>query len=157
MNRSDLRDALEQYRTGLEAAVALLRQLAGVADRQRRGTATRNFEQLASESDEREVLTRTLVAMEPSLREAKALLSQAPAIVSDLPGYAEVVTLRRSAEELVAGILKTDQESMHALTDAELARRAAVASLECGETTLAAYRRVLTPPLAGASLLNLRG
>ena len=46
---------------------------------------------------------------------------------------------------------------MHALADAELARRAAVASLECGEATLAAYRRVLNPPLAGESLVNLRG
>ena len=38
-----------------------------------------------------------------------------------------------------------------------LARRAAVASLEHGETTLAAYRRVLTPPLGHASLVDRRG
>jgi hypothetical protein len=74
-----------------------------------------------------------------------------------LPGYSDVVALRRQASALVARILATDEESMQSLTDAELARRAAVASLEQGETTLAAYRRVLTPNLAQASLVDRRG
>ena len=69
----------------------------------------------------------------------------------------EVVELRQAAAELVTRILKTDQESMDALAAAELARRAAATSLEQGETTLAAYRRVLTPPVASASLLDIRG
>ena len=68
-----------------------------------------------------------------------------------------VVTLRQQAAALVARILATDEESIQALADAELARRAAVASLEQGETTLAAYRRVLSPTLAQASLLDRRG
>ena len=37
------------------------------------------------------------------------------------------------------------------------ARRSAVASLERGETTLAAYRRVLSPPIASASLVDKIG
>ena len=157
MSRQDLVDALEQYRSGLETAVSLLRRLAGVAHRQREGTASRNFEQLAAESDERDELTRALVAIEPSLQQVKAALAKDPQAVSRMPGYADVVALKQAAAELVSMILKTDEESMHALADAELARRAAEASLECGEATLAAYRRVLNPKLAGASLLNLRG
>ena len=157
MSQQELVDALEQYRTGLDTAVSLLRRLASVASRQREGTASRNFERLAAEADTRDELTRALVAIEPSLRQVKAILAKDPPAVSRLPGYAEVVSLKQMASDLVAVILKTDEESMHALADAELARRAAVASLECGEATLAAYRRVLNPPLAGASLLNLRG
>ena len=66
--------------------------------------------------------------------------------VAALPAYGEVLGLRQTAAALVSRILATDEESMQSLADAELARRAAVASLEQGETTLAAYRRVLTPP-----------
>jgi hypothetical protein len=77
--------------------------------------------------------------------------------VSTLPAYGEVLGLRQAASELVARILATDRESMQALTDAELARRAAVVSLEQGESTLAAYRRVLTPPLSHAALVDRRG
>ena len=157
MNQQELADALQQYRTGLDTAVSLLRRLASVASRQREGTTSRNFERLAAEADTRDELTRALVAIEPSLREVKAILAKDPGAVSRLPGYTEVAALKQMASDLVAVILKTDEESMHALADAELARRAAVASLECGEATLAAYRRVLNPPLAGASLLNLRG
>jgi hypothetical protein len=157
VSRQELLDALEQYRIGLETAVSLLRRLANVANRQREGTATRNFEQLAAEADARDELTHALVAIEPSLRQVKAVLAKDPAVSARLPGYADVVTLKQTASDLVSQILKTDEESMHALADAELARRAAVASLECGEATLAAYRRVLNPRLAGASLLNLRG
>ena len=67
------------------------------------------------------------------------------------------VALHREAATLVGSILTADQASLSALADAELARRTAVASLERGETTLAAYRRVLAPPVASATLLNRRG
>ena len=157
MNRQALADALEQYRAGLETGVTLLRQLHDVAGNQRVGTELRDFERLKRDSDTRDHLTRALVSIEPGLREIRAFLAAATAEIHDLPGYHEVVALRQAAAELVTDILKTDQESMRALADAELARRAAVASLECGETTLAAYRRVLTPPVASASLLDLRG
>jgi hypothetical protein len=43
------------------------------------------------------------------------------------------------------------------LREAEIARRFAAQAIEAGENTLAAYRRVVAPPLASASLLNKRG
>jgi hypothetical protein len=153
----DLADALAQYRAGLEAEIALLHQLEVVAARQRGVTARRDFEQLAVEGDERERLTRSLVALEQELRDVRARLLHGRLSVSTLPAYGEVLGLRQAASELVARILATDRESMQALTDAELARRAAVVSLEQGESTLAAYRRVLTPPLSHAALVDRRG
>lgn len=157
MTPQELADAVEQYRSGLETAVSLLHRLVSVASRQKERTTARDFDRLAAEADIRDEITRALVAIEPSLREVKMALASDPNAASRLPGYEEVIALRQTASDLVAQILKTDEESMHALADAELARRAALASLECGEATLAAYRRVLNPPLAGASLLNLRG
>lgn len=157
MTIDPLVDALDQYRAGLDAEVALLEQLEAVAARQRGVTARRDFEQLAIEGDERDRLTRALVKIEEGLKPVRARLAAAPERATLLPGYAAVAALRQRATALVAGILSTDEESMQALADAELARRAAVASLEQGETTLAAYRRVLTPPLGQASLVDRRG
>lgn len=157
MTVDPLVDALDQYRAGLEAELALLDQLAAVAARQRGVTALRDYEQLALEGDERERLTRALVKIEEGLKPVRARLAAMPDRATRLPGYPGVLALRQRATSLVAAILATDEESMQALADAELARRAAVASLEQGETTLAAYRRVLTPPLGQASLVDRRG
>jgi hypothetical protein len=152
-----LADALEQYRAGLEAEIALLHQLEVVAGRQRGVTARRDFEQLAIESDERERLTRALVSLEQEMRDVRAQIAHVRLSIAALPSYGEVLALRQTAADLVARILATDEESMQALADAEMARRAAVASLERGESTLAAYRRVLTPPLSHATLVDRRG
>lgn len=157
MTDPELADALAQYRVGLEAELTLLEQLAHVATRQRNVTERRDYEQLGREADERDRLTRALVAVEDGLRVVRERLSQARNRVATLAGYPDVVSLRQRAAALVARILATDEESMQALTDAELARRAAVASLEQGETTLAAYRRVLTPTFGQASLVDRRG
>jgi len=73
-----------------------------------------------------------------------------------VPGYPEAVRLHREAIALVSGILKTDEESVEALAAAELARRETARAIEQGETTLAAYRRVMTA-LPGATLVDRRG
>ncbi len=157
MSDRDLADGLEQYRAGLEAEIALLVQLEVVAARQRGVTTRRDFEQLGAEGEERDRLTRALVSVEEGLQPVRAQLSSARDHVTRFPGYTHVLALRQRAGALVARILATDEESIQSLADAELARRAAVASLEQGETTLAAYRRVLTPTLGHASLVDRRG
>jgi hypothetical protein len=154
---AELANALVQYRAGLETEIALLRQLQAIAGRQHEGTTTRDFERLAAESDARERLTRTLVNVEEGLRAIRDSLTRARADFISHPAYADVRALRRSAVDLVSAILATDQESMKALADAELARRAAVASLERGETTLAAYRKVIAPPVSSPTLVDRRG
>lgn len=152
-----LADALEQYRAGLEAEIAVLRQLDDVAARQRGVTEARDFDALGAVSDERERLMRTLVTLEQGLKEVRGHLHRHQHSVLGLTDYQTVLALRQTAAGLVSRILATDEESMHALADAELARRAAVASLEHGEATLAAYRRVLTPAVTHAALVDRRG
>lgn len=157
MSRQQLQDAIAQYRAGLETGVALLRQLKEVAARQQDGSEKRDFVRLAADSDERDRLTRSLVAIEPGLREVRAVVLAHHQAASNLPGYQSLLELRQVAADLVGIILKTDESSMQSLSNAELARRAAATSLEQGEATLAAYRRVLTPPVGSASLLDIRG
>lgn len=157
MTDADLRDALAQYRAGLEAELALLDQLAQVAARQRGESARRDYERLGLAGEERDRLTRALVALEDGLQPVRTRLAAVRDRAAAQPGYPEIVALRQRAAVTVTGILRTDEESMQSLADAELARRAAVASLEQGETTLAAYRRVLNPALGQASLVDRRG
>ena len=157
MTRQQLLDALEQYRAGLETGVALLRQLKEVAARQYDGSEKRDFAQLTGVSDERDRLTRALVAIEPGLREVRSVLLAHHEAAKHLPGYQAIIDLRQTAADLVGIILKTDESSMQSLSNAELARRAAASSLEQGQETLAAYRRVLTPAVGSASLLDIRG
>ncbi len=157
MTRNDVEQLLAQYRAGLEAEMLLLRQLSTLAQRQKASTESRNFEQLAAESDERDRVTRSLVTLEDGLADVRHRLAAVKAQAIALPAYDLVVAMRQEAAELVSSVLSVDQESLKSLADAEMARRAAMASLEKGETTLAAYRKVLTPPVEHAALVDRRG
>lgn len=158
MNQAQVAEALAQYRVGLQTGIELLRQLQAVAERQQAGSRDRDFDRLAADTDARNRLTQALVALEPGLRDVRAFLATLPAdLLERHAGYPSIVALRQQAAALVGAILRSDEASMRALADAELAHRAARANLECGEATLAAYRRVLTPPIGSASLLDVRG
>lgn len=157
MTRSEVEQLLAQYRSGIEAELLLLRQLAALAERQKASTDARDYERLSAESDERDRVTRSLVTLEDGLTDVRHRLAAVKAQAVTLPAYDVVVELRRQAADLVSTVLSVDQESLKSLADAEMARRAALASLEKGETTLAAYRKVLTPPVEHAALVDRRG
>jgi hypothetical protein len=153
----DLARLIEQYRAGIVAELNLLKQLAAVSRRQQDTTRKGDFGTFNTASDTRDDLMRSLVMIEEGLRNVRQSLTEHRAIASRLPGFDEVAALHREAAQLVGSILSTDQESLAALADAELARRSAVSNLERGESTLAAYRRVLAPPVASATLFNRKG
>jgi hypothetical protein len=153
----ELARLLEQYSAGIDAEVTLLLQLAAVARHQHEVTQTSDFVAFTNVADTRDSLMRSLVALEDGLRPVRQALADHRDLAKPLAGYDDVVRRHREAAQLVTAILATDQQSIAALADAELARRSAVASLERGETTLAAYRRVLSPPIASASLVDKIG
>ena len=157
MTPDELVRLIEQYRAGIEAELNLLRQLAEVSTHQRTVTGAGDFNAFSEASDERDRIMRSLVTIEEGLRAVRLTLTEYREVAERIKGFDEVVALHREAATLVGSILNADQASLSALADAELARRSAVAGLERGETTLAAYRRVLTPPVASATLLNRRG
>jgi hypothetical protein len=156
MPESPLVALIEQYRAGLEAELVILRKLEHTAAHQRAASAAQDFGALNRAADERDGLMAALVNIEGQLRVVRQTLSGSREEARHLPGYAEAVTLHREAIVLVSGILNTDGESLDALAAAELARRETARAVEQGETTLAAYRRVMTA-LPGATLVDRRG
>jgi hypothetical protein len=148
---------LEQYRAGIDAELSLLRQLADVAKDQREVTAASDFQAFNRVADRRDAIMRSLVTIEEHLRTLRADLTAHRDVARLVEGYDDVVNRHREAAALVNMILATDQQSIASLADAELARRSAMASLERGETTLAAYRRVLSPPVSSAKLVDKIG
>lgn len=157
MTREQLTGLVAEYRAALVAANALLDRLQEVADRQRDITSARNFGAFRAQADERERLMHGLMAIELHLRAMRASLAAHPKDVRIVPGFEEVARLQERATNRVGEILATDRRSIKVMADAELARRAALASLERGDTTLAAYRKVLAPPQTAATLVNRRG
>src|SRR5258708_22101991 len=156
MPESPLVALIEQYRAGLEAELVILRRLEQTAARQREATAAQDLAALNRAADDRDGLMAALVNIEGQLRAVRQTLSASREEARHLPGYAEAVTLHSEAISLVSGILRTDGESLEVLANAELARRDAARAMEQGETTLAAYRRVMTA-LPGATLVDRRG
>ncbi len=153
----DLARAVVQYRAGLDAEMVLLRQLAHVADRQHAVTQDGDLAVFHDAADERDRLMHGLVTIEAGLRDLRQQLTEHREQASKVKGFDEVVALHHEAAALVNTILTTDRDSLSSLADAELARRSAVAGIERGETTLAAYRRVLTPTVASATLVDRHG
>jgi hypothetical protein len=156
MPESPLVALIEQYRAGLEAELVILRRLEQTAARQREASAAQDVGALNRAADERDGLMAALVSIEGQLRVVRQTLSGSREEARHLPGYGEAVKLHREAIALVSGILNTDNESLDALAAAELARRETARAMEQGETTLAAYRRVMTA-LPGATLVDRRG
>ena len=157
MTRDDLSRLIERSRAGLDAELSLLHQLETVAAQQREASHAADFRALEHAADERDRLMRSLVMVEEGVRDVRKSLSEYRDTAARVPGYDTVVALHREASVLVNRILSTDRQSLTALADAELARRSAVAGLERGESTLAAYRRVLAPPVSSAALVDRRG
>ena len=157
MTSDELQRLLDQYAAGIEAELTLLHQLAAVADRQHDASGAGDIGALQDAAERRDEIMRSLVTLEDGLRSVRQVLAEHRESAARIDGFDRVMTRHREAAELVSGILSTDRASLAALADAELARRSAVASLERGESTLACYRRVLTPPVASATLVNRRG
>lgn len=157
MTTDEIAHLLDQYRAGIEAELTLLRQLASIASAQQDKTRDGDFPAFHRVSDERDAVMRSLVTLEDGLRVVRQTLSQHRAAAMQIDGFEAVAARHREAAELVSAVIATDQQSLSSMADAELARRAAVASLERGETTLAAYRRVLAPAAASAKLFDRRG
>ena len=157
MTDDDLRQRLAIYGPGLEAEVALLHQLKRLAFAQRDATNTHEVDQLSFVAQDRDRIMAALVTIEHELRPAREALAAERDKTSELPGFADVVALHRTAADLVASIVHSDQDTVRALQDAEVSRRLAAQTLGAAGSTLAAYRRVVAPPLTGAGLVDRHG
>jgi hypothetical protein len=157
MTPAELGHALQEYRAGLEAELALLHQLERVSTAAVDPPEPESVTATATAADERERLMASLVSLEHQLRPLREVLAGHRDALRVLPLFGSVAALHREAGDLVARILASDSRSLEALRAAELARRCAATSVERGEATLAAYRRVVAPHHDGARIVNRRG
>lgn len=157
MTNGDLLQLVAQYRAGLEAEMVLLHRLEALAARQRHASEQADLGALALVSDDRDRLMASLVRIEHELKPVRLMLLEGRTEIDKTPEFEDLVLLHRRAADLVAAIVGHDHDSLSALHEAELARRFAARALEQGENTLAAYRRVVAPALAGATLVNRKG
>jgi hypothetical protein len=156
MTIAELVPLLSQYRAALEAQIALLEHLGELAARER-ARAAESPTLLHDVIDERDRVMATLVGLESELMPIRQTLARAREQLSHLAEYTDVVELHRRALELVEDVVRNDEHSRNALREAELTRRTAADALERSETTLAAYRRVVMPTVAAATLVNRKG
>lgn len=154
---ADLLSIVAHYRAGLEAEMALLQQLDSFSEQQHQATLAGDFAALPPVNDARDAALAALVTIEGELAPLRQRLFEARERLAGHPDFEAVVVAHREAAALVSAILTSDRASLDALKDAEEARRVATAAMEKGETTLAAYRRVIAPVVANATLLNTRG
>jgi hypothetical protein len=157
MTSDDLRALVAHYRAGLEAEIVLLHRLESLAARERELTRGGDLGALVDVADERDRVMAGLVAIEHELKPIRAGLAAQRDALQDFPAFKEVAALHAEAGALINGIVTSDHHSLEALKEAELARRVAAQSIEQGESTLAAYRRVVSPPLSAAALVNRKG
>ena len=157
MTTTDLRQWLAIYGPGLEAEVALLHQLKRLALSQREAMEAHDAQQLSLIAQERDRVMAALVKVEHELRPAREALAAHRDEAAVLDGFSDVVALHRVASDLVSTIVHSDQDTVRALQDAEVARRLAAQTVGAAGSTLAAYRRVVAPPLMGAGLVDRRG
>jgi hypothetical protein len=146
-----------QYRAGLEAQMALLRRLDALAAQEREVTRAGAFDRLPPITEERDSLMATLVKVEHGLKPIRLQLADRRALLADILEFQQVAALHREAADLATAILAADQHSLEALKEAEYAHRTASQALEQGESTLAAYRRVVTPALTSPTLIDRVG
>jgi hypothetical protein len=157
MTDAGLPQLVAQYRAGLEAEMTLLHRLESIAAEQRAASEQGDMDTLSAVSDQRDRMMSGLVRIEAELKPVRKVLHEHRRELESLAEFREVKALHATAAALIDRVVNEDRVSLDALKQAERARRFAARSIEQGESTLAAYRRVVAPNVPGASLLNRKG
>ena len=146
-----------EYRAGLDVELVLLHRIEALASQQREASRAGDLTLLATVSDQRDRVMASLVTLENQLKPMRLRLAEKYKALSDDPRFQDLVARHKDAAARVTSILSWDHDSLDALKEAEKARSFAARTLEQGDNTLAAYRRVVSPPVAGATLVNRKG
>ncbi|MEI6668824.1 MAG: hypothetical protein WCP29_11765 [Acidobacteriota bacterium] len=157
MTDEQLRQLLALYGPGLEAEVALLHQLEPLAAAQQDALDAQDASLVARIAQDRGRIMAALVTIEGDLRATRQELAAHREAVAGMAGFAEISRLHRVAADLVATIVHADEDTREALQEAEIARRFAADTLNLAGSTLAAYRRVVHPPVTAAGLVDRHG
>ncbi len=143
MTAEELAQSLTTYGAGLQAELALLHQLEGLALAQHDASAANDLDRLTAIGDERTRLMTALVRIEADLKPVREVIAAHLSVVRQLPSSKTRWSGIARPAILVARILDSDRQLLVQLQAAEQARREAAQAIEAGEVTLAAYRRVI--------------
>ncbi|MFN8057687.1 MAG: hypothetical protein U0Q12_23535 [Vicinamibacterales bacterium] len=149
--------ALHEYGLGLKAELGLLRQLVALAAAERTASHEARLADVECLVAERDALLAGLLDLEAGLRPTRSMLADHLEVVRGLPAFPAVSALHREAAALVSSVLTTDADTLASLRRSEHARRERAQSLDAADSTLAAYRRVVSPALQPAALVDERG
>lgn len=157
MTDTALAHALAAYAAGLEAEISLLSQLDALSVSQRAASDGTAIGTLNALTDERERLLAHLVRVEHDLKPIRQTIATERARAARLPQFVAVSRRHQEAAELVSRIIVADEQTLAGLHEAETARRFIAQAIEAGGQTLAAYRKVVTPAVSSAALIDRRG
>ena len=157
MPTTELPRQVAAYQAGLDAEITILRQLESLASAQQESGARNDVGELTRFGDQRDSLMQAIAAIERDLKPIRDALAANRRQAATVPEFEEIVERHRTAGELVSRILVSDEQTMKALRNAEVARRLAAQTLELGEATLSAYRRVVSPHVGGPAVVDRRG
>lgn len=154
---AELATVLADYRTGLDTALQILSGLEDTAIRQRALPHLASAEELGALAETRQQQLTALSTLDQHLLPLRQHITADLDAARQMPGFPGIVERHRRMQELIASITRLDDESLEVLKQAEQERRAAAQSLDTGEATLAAYRRLLQQPQPSAGLFTQRG
>jgi len=141
----ELASAISGYGAGLEAELSLLDRLQCLAAEQHEATLRDDVRLLSEIGEQRQAVMASLVEVEHQIKPLREQLASVLEQAAAVPGFQDVVALHREAGRLVSSILAADRQTMDSLREAEITRRLAAQTVEKGNSTLAAYRRVVAP------------
>jgi hypothetical protein len=157
MTRRELEHTLAQYRAGLGAELALLHQLAALSLAGRRADHLPAAERSAL-SDDRDRVIANIASIERDLAPVREALATSPAGLDGGTAALDAVGHQhRQARDLLEQIADADGHTIELLKNATREPLVNTGDGNEGRGSLAAYRRVIAPPLEGARIVDRRG
>ena len=149
--------SMDQYCLAFRPVLDLLASLLDCATSQEAAALAADFEALAAATERRSEAMRALEAADAPLRAAREVIARSADGLHADPLLAQIETLHRQARDFVAAVSQRDARTQSALQRLSDEARTSAQQLEVGGTTLAAYRRIVAPPLQSAELVDRRG
>jgi hypothetical protein len=150
-------DALLAYTSGLDAEIAILREVEALASEQRAVRARNELLPLAFLATRRAALMHELSAVEARIAPLRARVRVDLDRARRCPGYAAAEASQTELEALTRSLMAADRQFLVELEATLEARRREAHDLDTGGATLAAYRRIVVPDVASAGLFDSQG
>jgi hypothetical protein len=145
------------YTAGLDAELAILAQVEALAVEQRAAWARNELLPLSGLATRRAALMHELAAVEARLAPLSDRLRSDLQRALRTPGYGVAETRRQETRAVIYRLMATDRQFLTDLETSLESRRRESQTLDTGNATLAAYRRVVVPTVASAGLFDQRG